>query len=59
MADLLPKEPPKKKKSATGIYYFQRWAAMDAFSELEDSALEKVQTQKRRIAQTDHWSHRQ
>ena len=36
---LLPEEYPKWQ---TVYYYFRRWGAMDAFSELEDSLVEKV-----------------
>ncbi len=53
---LLPEEYPKWQ---TVYYYFRRWGAMDAFSELEDSLVGESQTQKRRIATPDHWSHRQ
>lgn len=40
---LLPEEFPKWQ---TVYYYFRRWGAMDAFSELEDSLVEKVRLRR-------------
>ena len=40
---LLPEEYPKWQ---TVYYYFRRWGAMDAFSELEDSLVEKVRLRR-------------
>lgn len=40
---LLPEEYPEWQ---TVYYYFRRWGAMDAFSELEDSLVEKVRLRR-------------